>query len=273
MKPLTVVTLNTWKCDGAYRRRLQLMAEGLGRLEADIVLLQEVFVAADSSLDTGRFIAGRLGLHLCFHPARRKTREVEGVAMDGYSGLAVLSRYPPGESGALPLQEDERDDDRWAQWVRINVDGVRLMVINTHLCHLQDRDDLREQQLRRIVSHASAQVGAQLMLLGGDLNSGPNSRPLNWLEQQAQCRVRSAWSETGYLDLPGTLNAGEARTCIDHLYRFETDAIPMSWVEVGTAMDQADRSGVFPSDHAAVMARLNIREGSPGRIVNGCFRP
>ena len=54
---LSLITLNTWKCDGDYPRRLTLMRRELARLDPDILALQEVFVDAESQVGTAATLA------------------------------------------------------------------------------------------------------------------------------------------------------------------------------------------------------------------------
>src|SRR5688572_26954049 len=114
---LRVVTINTGKGDGQYACRLALLADGLTRLDPDIVLLQESFIALDGSAHTARFLADRLGMQAAIAPARRKLREVEGRTVDSESGLAVLSRWMIRGSTTLALPSDPEDGDRIAQFV------------------------------------------------------------------------------------------------------------------------------------------------------------
>ena len=65
---MRIVTLNTWKNEGDYARRLPLMRDGLAALSPDVVCLQECFVA--DGFDTAAFLAAELGLHLYAAPAR-----------------------------------------------------------------------------------------------------------------------------------------------------------------------------------------------------------
>ena len=69
---MRIVTLNTWKNEGEYERRLDLMAVGLGDLRADVVCLQECFVGGGS--DTAARLAAALGMRAYPAPARRKLR-------------------------------------------------------------------------------------------------------------------------------------------------------------------------------------------------------
>ncbi|MES9959681.1 MAG: endonuclease/exonuclease/phosphatase family protein [Sedimenticola sp.] len=256
MTGVKVVTLNTWKGDGEYHRRLALMAEGLHRLSPELVLLQEVFVSGDGVLNTGRFLAESLGMVLNYHPARRKLRRVRGVSMESASGLAILSREEPLQRGVLPLPSDPRDGDRWAQWVRLGIGGSNMVVVNTHLTHLDGRDDLRRRQLERIVTFAAGCSEDGGVLLGGDFNCTPASPPLRWLDEQDLCPAHGAWREVAGSACPGTLNAATPNGCIDHLYRLGSSDRVASSLKVGIAMDRSDASGLFPSDHAAVFGEL-----------------
>ena len=56
-KAISVVTLNTWKGDGAYLDRIKLIQEQAADLEADIMLLQEAFKAESCGYDTAKYLA------------------------------------------------------------------------------------------------------------------------------------------------------------------------------------------------------------------------
>ncbi|MES9843083.1 MAG: endonuclease/exonuclease/phosphatase family protein [Candidatus Sedimenticola sp. 6PFRAG5] len=258
MTGVKVVTLNTWKGDGEYHRRLGLMAEGLSRLSPELVLLQEVFASGDGVLNTGRFLAESLGMVLNYHPARRKLRRVRGVSMESASGLAILSRDRPLQRGALSLPADPMDGDRWAQWVRLVIGGSSVVVVNTHLTHLGGRDDLRRRQLEQIVSFAAGCREDDGVLLGGDFNCTPGSPPLRWLDEQGVCPAHGAWRKGTGSACPGTLNTGSRNDCIDHLYRLGSSRRVASSLKAGIAMDRPDESGLFASDHVAVFGELLI---------------
>jgi len=97
---MRIVTINTGKCDGSYRRRLELLAAGLAALDPDVVALQEAFVACDGSADTAAYVARRLGLHASAARARRKPRTVEGRT--GPGTLPGLRPEPCSPAAATP---------------------------------------------------------------------------------------------------------------------------------------------------------------------------
>lgn len=258
MGPIRVVSLNTWKCEGDYERRLRLMADGLKAQAADLVLLQEVFATLDGTINTGSFVAEHLQMHCCFQPGRRKVRSLKGNDVKSYSGLAILSRYPYEETGALALPEDGRDGDRWAHWLRVHIDGHTILVINTHLSHLEDREDLRRQQLESIVAFASTCPGDHLVILGGDFNSRPGDPAMNWLDSQQLFPGRNAWLAAPYLQAMGTLVEEGGQACIDHLFSFTpcSDQAGIRWSTCFVALNEPDGAGNYPSDHLAVVAEL-----------------
>lgn len=112
MSNLRVVSINTGKGDGAYHRRLELLSEGLRALNPDVVLIQESLKSDDGSHDTLQFLADRLDLYPSFAPARFKPREVEGVRLNTWSGIAILSKVVSDEVIQIQLPMDPSDGDR-----------------------------------------------------------------------------------------------------------------------------------------------------------------
>lgn len=253
MYALSVVTFNTWKCDGDYPNRLELAAASLGRLAPDLVLLQEAFRSQDGAWDTAAFLARALGLNPVFHLARFKARVLCGQIVPGWSGLAVLSRFPLTGSGALGLTADPCDGDRWAQWVDIDAGGLPVRLVNTHLCHLKDREDLREQQLREAAGLMQSSED-RLVLLGGDLNTGTEGTSLRALSAM---RAFSVWEDCG-VRCPGTYPVNRPEACLDHLYRLASSTFDARWREVERVLDEPDRHAGFASDHAGILGHLTV---------------
>jgi len=57
MQSLRIVTINTWKCDGAYRNRLRWLGDELKRLQPDVIAMQECFRDVDGEYDTAAYLA------------------------------------------------------------------------------------------------------------------------------------------------------------------------------------------------------------------------
>lgn len=237
---MRIVTLNTWKNEGRYARRLALMAEGLTALAPDVVCLQEAFQA--QSWDTAAHLGAALSLKVAAAPARRKVRVHDGQAVESASGLAILSRDPPAAAGRVELPSCPADGERIAQWAQILPD---LRILNLHLTHLRGPEAaaLRGRQLT--LALAEGAPPRMPTVVAGDFNA-----PAMALELADLAPALDP-------DAPATLQ-GE-RLCqaqpggraIDHLALVG----PGIWRVVGrfNSLNQPDADGFFPSDHACVV--------------------
>jgi len=252
---LTVVTLNTWKCAGDYFARTHAIAGGLKALDADIVLLQEVFATADGAIHTGEAVRERLRLQHVHAPARRKSRALAGHDLDSTSGLSVLTRLAVTSTEVLALPSDPADGARIAQIVTLDWNGGPVVVVNTHLTHLAGADELRNRQVAAI---AEAVPGGVSVILGGDMNAEPQDAPIQWLRNVSGLVVADAWDAAGG-PLP-TLTATDRTTlsggCIDYLFSLaKGDAAALEVSDAGRVLDVPDpATGILPSDHAGVRA-------------------
>ncbi|MDZ7825343.1 MAG: hypothetical protein U5R48_04065 [Gammaproteobacteria bacterium] len=113
---MRIVTLNTWKCEGDYDRRLACMADSLAALAPDVVCLQECFVGAGS--DTLHALAAATGLRPYASPAREKTRTFRGRPVTSTSGLGMLVDGEVSGFSRVDLPSEPRDRERAAQIVR-----------------------------------------------------------------------------------------------------------------------------------------------------------
>ena len=243
MRPLRIVTLNTWKNEGRHAQRLDLMAAGLGALSADVICLQECFQA--EGIDTAASLAAALGLHVLAEPARRKLRPHLGQMVESASGLAILCRDPLARSHRIDLPADAADGEQIGQWVEA---APGLRVLNLHLTHLRgpQASALRRAQLDQAIAGAACPgVG---LLVAGDLNAAAQAPELAAIAKGLDPRA------------PPTLQGEHVErrsmsaAAIDHLAL----AQPGGWMITNRfrALDRPDAEGWFPSDHAAVAADL-----------------
>ncbi len=237
---MRLVTLNTWKCDGAYARRLARMEAGLAALAADVVTLQEVFLAPALGCDTAATLAAALGLEAAVLPLRRKPRNVAGRSADSWSGLAVLSRRPILSQRTIALPADPRDGERAALAVELERDGTRMTVVALHLTHLAGADALRRRQWDHIVA---ATADCPTVLAAGDFNAAAELFG-------SDGRLRECRRHLGIAPHSTLIGDGPA-ACIDHIF-FSRDGrlAPTRCAEamVETTLDRA------ASDHCAVVA-------------------
>src|SRR5262249_24166759 len=126
-----ILTYNVHRCLGGDGHLSPArIAEVIARSEPDIVALQELDVnrARTRGVDQAAMIADELSMQLHFHPALRVMEELYGDAIltDRRSRLVKAGALP--NSGSKAFMEP-----RGAFWVSIELDGIEIQVINTHL--------------------------------------------------------------------------------------------------------------------------------------------
>lgn len=194
-----VMTYNIHRCigmDGTLRP--ERIARVISRYDPDAVALQEVDVGVwrTGVVDQGQIIAEQLGMSALFQPALQ-------VGAGGF-GNVVMSRYPMGviRAGLLPrLRERARFQPRAALWAAVDVHGVLVQLINSHLS-LWARERLLQVETLLgpdWLGHPSCE---EPVLLCGDFNALPESlvcQRLGRLLRDAQRalsahRPRRTWS-------------------------------------------------------------------------------
>lgn len=233
--------------DAERKGNLERVADVIRNSHADIVLLQEVDnrTARSGAVDQLARLRDLTGFEGHFG----KTIDYDG----GEYGIAVLSRWPIEAATLTRLPIEAADsaaraayEERGALVARIRTPSGRIRVVNTHLDATRS-DSNRIQQARGLVAIANAQRDSGLTLLGGDLNSPPESATLTLLH------------EAGWRDLFGGCGTGQpfsfpARAPerrIDYLLASE-DALCRSASVIDTRA----------SDHRPVLFEIDIRRGN-----------
>ena len=262
-RTFTVCTLNTWKCDGRYRDRLELMTAEACRLRPDILLLQEAFAAPSLGLDTAAHLARALGYGFAVAPARAKPRLFEGAAVDSVSGLAVLSRGDIRSSRTVPLSDDARDGERISQVVELVLDGLRLLLVNMHLVYLPDCDDLRRVEMEETFAALPPLDDYDAAILAGDFNCAPDSAPIRWLLEESGLRIADACAAAGADFITREQGSTRPAMRMDDIFLLETGKESRFRVDrVERVFQTPDPTlGILPSDHYGVLATLERRSG------------
>lgn len=222
--------------------KLARVAAVLARVDADVVLLQEV-----ENLAVLAALAARAG-----YP---EARLVEGNDPRGID-VAVLSRLPVVD---YVSHRAERDQDGAPLWPRDCVEahlatgGRRLVLLGTHLSSARSDDGTRRaRQAARLRALADGLLagGAGRVIAGGDLNDVPGSAALApllgdgaWIAPAAALPPELAWTWSG----------GGAREVLDHLLlpRADEATVVRAAVEGGSDVAAA-------SDHRPVVLDLRI---------------
>ena len=131
VKTLRMMTYNVHGCVGLDGKTSpERIARVIARQGADVVALQEIDVGRDRSgkIDQAESIARKLGMTFHFHPSF--------FLKEGQYGNAILSRYPLKiiRKDALPrLKSRGLFEPRGALWVELDVNGVKVNLIASHL--------------------------------------------------------------------------------------------------------------------------------------------
>ena len=140
---------------------MSVLAEDIKRHNLDIVGLQEVDVMSDRSgnIDTLKELA-----ESALYPFYRFTHTVN--IRGGMYGTAIMSRYPITKFENIKLPTLEKHESRALGHAEIDVRGVRIDFLNTHLSY--EKNSLRKEQFKFINDYAK---NLDAFILTGDFNT------------------------------------------------------------------------------------------------------
>ncbi len=219
--------------DGAFN--LERLAEVIKGAEPDVVALQEVDqgTARASGVDQAAVLGELTGMHSTF---------AEAMPHDGGSyGEAVLSRWPfvETEGHALPFQDGLEPRTALAARLRPDNGLPEFLFVGTHLSHESDQTRLWQcGMLNTLFANSTLPV-----VLAGDLNSRPGSRPITEL-------LSGGWSASDAGHSPTSPSSGPRRK-IDYVMLRSADPWKVISVEI---LDEP-----VASDHAPVLVVLEWR--------------
>lgn len=258
----SLVTLNTWKNEGAYRQRLRRTADEINTLKPDAVALQETFCAPGADADTTHWLAMHCGMHATQVHARRKPRSFEGRSVDSTSGTAVLCRQPWLTSEALPLPSSPADGGRAAQIVTLAAGQHHVRLANLHLSHLSgpEGDALRTLQLQTVLDRLLTLGPASATLLCGDFNCDLSSpavggylgEPWNLVDVFS---LASQSREPTFVDDSGHGQVLDHVLLVPGLSKAAVKGVAAQTV---LRCNQPDEECVPPSDHSGLWVRLSL---------------
>jgi endonuclease/exonuclease/phosphatase family metal-dependent hydrolase len=206
-----IVTYNVHRCVGNDRRLdVARIVDVLAKLEPDIVALQELDVgrARTGGVDQTHEIARGLDMACHFHAALTVEEERYGDA--------ILTCYPERlvQVGPLPgYRPIPRLEPRGALWIEVEIEGVPVQVINTHLGLVP-----REQRAQAAWLAGPAWLqhphchGARILL--GDFNATATSVVYRTLTARLEPARRLANVQTPTATFPSPLPVLR----IDHLF-------------------------------------------------------
>jgi endonuclease/exonuclease/phosphatase family metal-dependent hydrolase len=258
---LTLLTINTWKCDGDYYIRRAVLLKELAAAGAQVILCQECFQSVDGHTDTLGFLSAGLGMSAWFLPGRRKERLLGDERVDSFSGLGILTSLPALDHAVIDLPAVAADGDRKAQLLTLEpLPGHRMLIANIHLTHLRD-DRLRREQLSSLLDAVRGN-NAESRLIGGDWNAEADSPVLIDALQPVRaldCYVLGGGGAPRISLLASMRN--DRPICVDHFFMLPgsgQEAYPPI-LRADIVLDKPDAaSGLYPSDHFGIRITMLI---------------
>ncbi len=272
---MKVATLNIWNKSGPWAARTKLIVHEMGRLDADIIGLQEVLELRRGDLVMNQADELRGNLHRVYSAAHNVTSSW-GKDNKLYFGNAVLSRWPilRHESMELP-GADESDQKRSLLHAVVDAPFGPVDVFVTHLNWKLHEGWIRQKQILFIVDQIMKRApvdGRYPPILMGDLNAEPQSDEIRYLGgytnlgRERTIRFQDMWDYTTQersATFDGTRNpfaalVHEPPRRLDYIFVRGPDEKGRGRpTEVRLCFDQPE-DGVYCSDHFGVMADLVV---------------
>jgi endonuclease/exonuclease/phosphatase family metal-dependent hydrolase len=270
-RPIRVLTWNLWWRFGPWLARASAIRTVLHEASADICGFQEVW--SEEGHNLAGELAAELGMQWTWAASPRSERwQARLPGCTAEVGHAILARWPIRERAVLPLPAGgSGDDSRHALFCLVESPDGRIPVVTTQLSPAPWESATRCDQVRALVQLlADRRREDYPAVLLGDLNAEPDSD-----EVRLMCGQKTA--------------PAPERFCLVDAWRYApSDAIPWTWdrenphvrstmepssridyVLVGLPRDDrrghvrsvarigsAPVDGVWPSDHAGVLAEL-----------------
>ncbi|HEY9134482.1 MAG TPA: endonuclease/exonuclease/phosphatase family protein [Pseudomonadales bacterium] len=246
-KTLRVMTYNVHSCIGMDRKLSpERIARVIAQYSPDVVALQELDVGRErtESIDQAHLIAKYLEMEFHFHPALHLEEERYGDAILTDLPLRLIKAGPLPGLDHKPLLEP-----RGALWVAVELDGVEIQIINTHL-------GLRKsERLKQI----KALLGAEWLghpdclgprILCGDFNDFSGSAVCKAINEE----LSDAQELLAGHKPQGTFFGRFPQFRIDHV--FVDSNLEVLGIDIpGSALEQV------ASDHLPLIAELKIKSG------------
>lgn len=263
MRPIRVLTWNLWGRFGRWQAREEAIRATLRSVDADLIGLQEVW--ADHERNLAESLAVDLSMHWVWSPSPGRSKV--------QVGNAVLSRWPIEDSDREQLDAGHLGDGRTALFAAVAAPVGRVPFFTTQLSSPPDQSALRCAQVGEVSRFVARHAGGGFPpVLTGDLNAEPDSDEVRLL-----CGHKTAPAVPGqvlvdawrYADPaepgdtwdrrnPFVRATHEPSSRIDYILVGRPGSGGVGHIVRAWRSGADPVSGVWPSDHAAVVAALAI---------------
>ncbi|MDX3246058.1 endonuclease/exonuclease/phosphatase family protein [Streptomyces sp. ME18-1-4] len=274
---MRVVSWNLWWRFGPWRERQKAILAVLRELRPDVVGLQEVWAAGGENL--AEWLADELGLHCTWaaspFPERWRTRiaDVDADAGSVDIGNAVLSRWPVTEQETLLLPAPaDLADGRLALYARVAAPAFDVPFFTAHLTSAVQASAVRCAQVTALAELVARHRGGTPCppVVTGDFNAWPDSDEVRLFAGTRTAPAvpglvfHDAWdyadpaapAATWTPENPYAARLLEPPARIDYIHVGSPGPAGEGHVRRVQRAGQGPVDGVWPSDHAAVVADL-----------------
>jgi endonuclease/exonuclease/phosphatase family metal-dependent hydrolase len=270
-RTIRVATWNLWWRFGPWRERTAAICSVLQEASPDICGLQEVW--ADRRRNLAADLANELGMHFTWvrspQPQRWHSRLPGSSA---WIGNAILARWPIRSSFAVFLPPGSSGDgSRTALFSTVASPDGRIPLVTTQLTSAPWDSATRCAQVRVLVDHITRLEREDYpVVVVGDMNAEPDSDEMRLL-----CGHKTAPAREGFVLLdawryaprgaepwtwdranPHVLSTMEPSSRIDYVLVGPPHECRRGHVRSIRRIGTSPVRGVWPSDHAGVLAEL-----------------
>ena len=243
----SLMSINTWKCDGAYFERIPLLVKEINKIAPTVILCQEVFHCVDTTISTKKYFEEELNSTAYFFASRRKKRWLNQVEQVSYSGLCLFTNLEVHFYQEFFLPTNTLDGERTAQLIVVNYKGNKIAIVNTHLTHLKEETALRIKQLEHILNHVNSN-DYDAFFLGGDFNDTLSSEAIQFLMNSPH------WFSNTFT---GNTPTHISNRCIDYMFFKSKHTLDILDQKI---IQNPLQNKIVLSDHFALYASFKINK-------------
>lgn len=276
-----MLTWNLWWRFGPWQQRRDAIAAVLGEAQPDLCGLQEVWASPSDHL--AAMLADQLGMHWAWAPSPAPERWQQRIGDPTMQiGNAILSRWPITEQASQRLPAGvPPDDGRTVLYARVQTPTGPVPFFTTQLTSTIGQSAVRRRQVASLCRFVAAHPNPGFPpVLTGDLNAEPDADEIRLLGGHKTAPVVpglvlvDAWR---YADSrapgwtwdrrnPYVAGTGEPSARIDYVLVGLPAASGAGQVQSVRLIGDRPVDGVWPSDHAGVLAELQPPgDDHPGR--------
>ncbi|MBW8011318.1 MAG: endonuclease/exonuclease/phosphatase family protein [Chloroflexi bacterium] len=261
MSVFKVATINILNDLTHWEARSPLLVEGLAKLDADLVALQEVMLPENNA----EWLANQLGFeHVYLSP---KTRP-----KDKREGIAVLSRFPFIQRETLNLGSQSRV----AQLVRVDIQGKPVLFVNGHFHWWPGNSSERFEQVTLLLKWLEGFSEGTHLAVCGDFNGTPETSAIQFMRSHFNSAYAVIHGREPQFTAPTPLhymsrfqtfkqyllNIAKNRTfkpwrgTLDYI--FVNDRVRVLECDLVLNKPAAFHKNLYPSDHFGLAAQLEL---------------